>query len=41
LQLAKTHYIRAYVHNYSKWLDMGRYRFVKEFDKNGKLDLFI
>ncbi|MCF6242773.1 MAG: nucleotidyltransferase family protein [Bacteroidales bacterium] len=41
LQFAKTHIIRAYVHNYSKWYDMGRYQLLKEFDKNGKLDLFI
>ncbi len=41
LQLAKIHSIRSYVHNYSKWYDMGRYSLVKEFDKNGELDLFI
>ncbi len=41
LELAKNHLIRAYVHNYSKWYDMGRYQLLKEFDKNGKIDLFF
>ncbi len=42
LQLAKeNHLIRAYVHNYSKWYDMGRYEFVKDFNKNGNINLFF
>ncbi len=41
LYLAKKFPVKAYVHNNSKWYDMGRYSFVKEFNKTGKPDSLI
>ncbi|MEN8121261.1 MAG: nucleotidyltransferase family protein [Bacteroidota bacterium] len=37
LRLAKKFVIRSYIHNYSKWFDMGRYQYVQEFNKNGNM----
>ncbi len=37
LRLARNHEIKSYIHNYSKWLDMGRYQHVQEFNKHGKI----
>ena len=41
LQLAKHFPIKSYIHNYSKWYDMGRYEFVKAFNEKNNLSLFF
>jgi len=38
LRLAGKHDIKSYIHNYSKWFDMGRYHHVLEFNKHGNLN---
>jgi len=37
LRLAKDFPIKSYIHNYSKWFDMGRYQHVVEFNKRKKM----
>jgi len=37
LRLAGSFEIKSYIHNYSKWFDMGRYQHVQEFNKRGNL----
>lgn len=38
LRLAGNYSIKSYIHNYSKWFDMGRYQHVQEFNKHGKIN---
>ncbi|OQY02914.1 MAG: hypothetical protein B6I20_06020 [Bacteroidetes bacterium 4572_117] len=37
LRLAVDFDIKAYIHNYSKWHDMGRYQHVQDFNKYGNI----
>ncbi len=37
LRLAASNQIKSYIHNFSKWFDMGRYEQVLEFNKHGNL----
>lgn len=37
LRLAGSFVIKSYIHNYSRWFDMGRYQNVQEFNKHGKI----
>ncbi len=37
LRLAEKFAIKSYIHNYSKWFDMGRYQYVQEFNKDGNM----
>ena len=41
LRLAKDLEIKSYIHNFSKWLDMGNYQLVTEFNKHGKINGLI
>ena len=37
LRLANSFDIKSYIHNHSKWFDMGRYQYVQEFNRNGNM----